>query len=311
MADTAEKVRLRIVRNIIQQHLSEQCPEQWPVMLSDGQCSAGYGAGRTDAELKEDILMKELTPVERNGYITSGLDLTVRARTIQGDIVAFTVEPEGTTASLAGKSIEIHPAIASIDKIVDLLALLQNCGLSFKDNELQIVNPNPMFFNKNLTAASDCSGDTCAANASPCAGYACAANTCAGNTAPCAADGCAGAACAGNAAPCAGDGCAADACAGNASAANFSPCAGDGCAAHACAAHAVPCAADGCVAVTCAGQTNPCAADGCAALACAANVSPCAGQACAGQACAAKVFPCAGDAGVGPCIHMPYCPIIL
>lgn len=225
--------------------------------------------------------MKELNGVSRNGYITSGLDLTVRARTVKGEIIAFDVEPEGTTASYAGGQLELPPELAKLDRIADLLNTLRFCGLDREENTVKMVNVQK--------GAPINASNACTAVAAPCAGFGCAGDACAIYTAPCGGDVCAGNACAMDGGACVAEGCAGNACAGE-----VSPCAGVGCAGYACA-----------------GEVSPCAGDGCAGVACAANVSPCAGQVCAGNACAVEALPCAGDAHVGPCIHVSYCPIIL
>lgn len=82
-------------------------------------------------------------------------------------------------------------------------------------------------------------------------------------------------------------------------------CGSDKCSADVCGVEA--CVAEGCGVVGCVAEV--CAADGCAAAVCATE--GCGAEACAGQACALNVIPCPADAHAGPCIHAPFCPILL
>ncbi|SHO43170.1 hypothetical protein [Anaerocolumna xylanovorans] len=220
--------------------------------------------------------MKEIKGADVNGYITGGLDLTVRARTVNDEIIALTVTPDGTNAMFSGVEITLPDEIRHIDRIVDLLDILKNCRVELLDGKaLQLL---PLERQVGLRAAGGCNSQGCATAA------------CTTNYPNCNAEACAGAACSPDVSPCFAEACAANACAALAS-----PCNGLLCSAKLCAADAAPCATVGCVAAACAAASAPCAAAGCA-----------------GKACAVDVIPCVGDGQLGPClVNFPYCPFIL
>lgn len=239
--------------------------------------------------------MRELNRVDRNGYITRGLDLTLRARTVNNEIICLDVTPEGTTGTCKGEPVELPEVFKSADRIVYLVQILKKSQLILKDGKVILV---PFDKVRSVMQGSRraapmlgaCAADACAANNEHCAGNACAADACGANAGACVAEACAGAACVANADVCAGVSCTVDACGGNSGAGAATGCAGDACAANA----------------------DVCAADGCAGDACAAASGACAAHACAGNACALDVGPCAADGQLGPClVNIPYCPFIL
>lgn len=239
--------------------------------------------------------MKELNKVDRNGYITQGLDLTLRARTVNNEIICLDVSPEGTTGTCKGMPVELPEVFKSADRIVYLVQILRKSQLVLEDGKVTLVpfmKARPMMRGARRAAPmlGACAGDACAANAIDCAGNVCAAE-----------------ACAANAVACEGNACAADACAANAEACAVAGCGLDGCVVAAGADTAAGCAGDACAA-----NADVCAAAGCAGDACAAASGACAAQGCLGNACAVDVGPCAADGQLGPClINVPYCPFIL
>lgn len=220
--------------------------------------------------------MREIMGADINGYITEGLDLTVRARTINDEIIALTVTPDGTGAKMNGAGITLPDEIKNIDRIVDLLDILKNCRIELLDGKTMRLLP--MERQVSLRAVRGC-------NAEGCSGAFCISNQ---------------------------PNCAAEACTGATCAADVSPCHGDACAANTCMALASPCDYLACSAKVCSADAAPCVAVGCVAAACAAASGPCAAAGCIAKACAVDVLPCAYDGQVLPClINIPYCPIIL
>lgn len=225
--------------------------------------------------------MKDIRGVDVNGHVASGLDLTIRARTVKNQVVAFTVTETGTMARCGNSQIILPEEIQGVDKIADLLAILKfSKGDISEDNKLELL---PIQSNNLLRAVPPIGKSACSADV-------CAAVTCADYDATCAGLFCASAACGEQAAICASE----------------------SCAAAACAAQTPRCAADACAAAACATQGSLCSAEACAGAACAAQGSTCTADACAGAACLVDVMPCAADVQAGPClVDLPYCPFIL
>ncbi|MCS3901204.1 hypothetical protein [Methanococcus voltae] len=69
--------------------------------------------------------MKNLNEAQIHGYITSGLDLTIRARTPNGQIVSFEVMPNGTTAKYLGNIIEIPKKLVDMKTLKEVLEVLK------------------------------------------------------------------------------------------------------------------------------------------------------------------------------------------
>lgn len=101
--------------------------------------------------------MKELNKIEKFGYITQGLDLTIRARTINNEIICLDVTPEGTTGKSKGEHIELPEEMAKTDRIVDIIHLLKRSKLEIINKKI-IITP----YNKtNDNAQRDCLIDNC------------------------------------------------------------------------------------------------------------------------------------------------------
>lgn len=102
--------------------------------------------------------MKELNKVERFGYITQGLDLTVRARTIHNEIICMEVTPEGTSGTCKGEPVDLPVDIKKIDKIVDLVQLLRKSQIELKDGKITIIPFNGTEKTVNNGKIGDCLG---------------------------------------------------------------------------------------------------------------------------------------------------------
>ena len=130
--------------------------------------------------------MKELTKIERFGYITQGLNLTLHARTINNEIISFDVTPEGTSGTCKGESIDLPEIIKKTDKIIDLIQLLKKSQLKLKDGQITVI-PFERSQPSSHDSVANCFIDTCTAvgcgidtgcNTRACLAHGCAIDLC-------------------------------------------------------------------------------------------------------------------------------------
>lgn len=233
------------------------------------------------------------------------------AKTIDGEAVTFDINDKETEVMIKGQKVTAPAELNKATNLKDLLITLSNNAIKVNEGKIQLIPverktvsaPNPVN-SANSSGAEACTTYGIRGADGACAGKACTAYGICGADGACAGRACAAYGICGVDAACLGRACAA-----------YGVCAVDGaCAGHVCAAYGA-CGADGaCAGKGCAAD-GVCGADGaCAGKACAGKVAcgvdgGCAGQVCAGQICGVDGA-CAGDAHVGPCIHIPYCPII-
>lgn len=230
--------------------------------------------------------MKELNKVDRFGYITQGLDLTIRARTINNEIICLYVTPEGTLGTCKGETVELPEIIKKIDRIIYLIQILKVSQIILKRGKVTII---PFNKSKAVTKRSPNNSENCGENAIICAGEGCAQEGCGENAIVCAEKGCASDSCLQNAVVCAGN-----------------VCTGDGC-----ASHGDICSGDGCIGDGCGGHDGGCIGNGCIGVGCGIEGEACAAHGCVGFGCAIDAGGCAAEGHIGPCaLHIPYCPII-
>ena len=136
--------------------------------------------------------MKEINQVDRNGYITQGLDLTLRARTRKNEIICFSVTPDGTTATCKGSPVVLVEQLREINKIVDLISVLKNVQIDLDGNKVVVI---PFQKKSRTLLRGSCAGAGCAADATACPTNVCGGYVCGGYAGACAADACGGAAC--------------------------------------------------------------------------------------------------------------------
>lgn len=104
--------------------------------------------------------MKELNKINTFGYITQGLDLTLRARTINNEIICLEVSPEGTTGTYQGEPVELPEILKKADRMIYVIQILKKSKLTL-ENGIVSITPIDVSLCSGDRGQADCLIDAC------------------------------------------------------------------------------------------------------------------------------------------------------